>query len=229
MVRGIDVSHWDGTMDWAKAVNAGARFAWIKATESLSYVDPQFRRNWQETDGKLPRGAYHFWRAAADPLKQARHFADTVGIDQGDIPPMLDIEDVYATKMASKVSADIAACAAEIKRLFGKPPIIYTARWYWDSWVSVPTCLSKYELAVAHYTAATAPAMPKGWVDWRIWQYSADHNGKGPEFGAQSSDMDLDKFNGDEVEFQRWAGVVSMPLTLEEKVNKLWNAHPELN
>jgi GH25 family lysozyme M1 (1,4-beta-N-acetylmuramidase) len=142
---------------------------------------------------------------------------------------MLDIEDVYATKMASKVSADVAACAAEIKRLFGRNPIIYTAKWYWDAWVNVPSCLNKYELAVAHYTAATAPLMPRGWTDWRIWQYSADHNGKGSVFGAQSSDIDLDKFDGDELAFQAWAGVIAMPPTLEDKVGKLWNAHPELH
>jgi GH25 family lysozyme M1 (1,4-beta-N-acetylmuramidase) len=142
---------------------------------------------------------------------------------------MLDIEDVYAPKMMVKISADVAACAAEIKRLFGRAPIVYTAKWYWDTWIGTPTCLNRYDLAVAHYTAATAPLMPRGWTEWKIWQYSADKNGKGSEFGAQSSDIDLDKFNGDEAQFQAWAGIVAMPLTLEDKVGKLWLAHPELH
>jgi lysozyme len=228
-VLGIDVSHWDGTMDWAQAVRAGARYAWIKATESLSYTDTQFKRNWLESDGKLPRGAYHFWRASADPLKQARYFADVVGDDRGDLPPMLDVEDVHAPKMSGTVASDLAGCAAEIGRLFGRAPIVYTARWYWDTWIGVPVCLAKYDLAVAHYTVAQQPALPKGWASWMVWQKSADGNGRGKEFGAQSDDMDIDFFNGNDAAFMAWAGVGTLPLTQEQKVGKLWDAHSELH
>ena len=229
MILGIDVSHWSGVMDWNKAVSAGARYAWVKATEALTFKDSQFDRNWSETDGKLPRGAYHFWRAASDPLAQARHFADIVGSDRGELPPMLDIEDVYSPKMTSKVVSDIVCCAVEIKKLFGRAPIIYTAKWYWDTWIATPNCLAGWDLAVAHYTTALQPAMPKGWTKYKVWQKSADGNRRGREFGAQADDMDLDYFNGTDAEFMAWAGISSMPLTIEDKVALLWGAHPELH
>ena len=60
-IQGIDVSRWQGEIDWAKVKDAGTRFAFIKATEGGDHVDPNFKRNWIEAKRHgVPRGAYHF-------------------------------------------------------------------------------------------------------------------------------------------------------------------------
>jgi lysozyme len=69
---GMDVSHWQVNVDWAKAKAAGIQFAFIKATQGDSIIDPRYRINWQGSlDVELPRGAYHFYDYRVDPIKQA--------------------------------------------------------------------------------------------------------------------------------------------------------------
>src|SRR5262245_49797633 len=91
VTRGVDVSHYDGTIDWAKVKAAGIDFAFMKATENLNFVDPTFATNWTNagTAGVI-RGAYHFFRASVDGAKQAEFFVQTTGLPEpGDLPPVI--------------------------------------------------------------------------------------------------------------------------------------------
>src|SRR5690348_11115326 len=94
VTHGIDVSHYDGTIDWAQAFGSGIAFAFMKATESTGFVDPSFATNWKTAgDNGVIRGAYHFFRASADATAQADFFVQTAGVPAaGDLPLTLDLE-----------------------------------------------------------------------------------------------------------------------------------------
>jgi lysozyme len=93
---GCDVSFWQGIMNWLIAVRAGIQFAFIKCTDGTTIIDPQFKVNWSGTYGKLPRGAYHFFRTNLDPIQQAKLFVETVWCLQmgwGELSLVVDVED----------------------------------------------------------------------------------------------------------------------------------------
>ena len=94
-VRGIDVSHHQGVIDWGPVAAQGIQFAFIKATEGARYKDPRFAANWAATQhAGIVRGAYHYLRPELDGRQQARHFLDVVGrLERGDLPPVLDVEE----------------------------------------------------------------------------------------------------------------------------------------
>jgi len=72
-------------------------------------------------------------------------------------------------------------------------PIDYTSQGWWDPHVLPASFWKKYPLHVANYTTAAVPLIPRDWTDWAIWQWSAGGNRRGPEFGATSPDIDLNR------------------------------------
>ncbi|OUR97575.1 hypothetical protein A9Q81_12945 [Gammaproteobacteria bacterium 42_54_T18] len=92
--RGIDVSHYQGVINWGKVARSDISFAYVKATGGETFTDPQFHNNWNLIrTTKIYRGAYHFFFAHDDPKKQADHFLSTIGdLREQDLPPMLDVE-----------------------------------------------------------------------------------------------------------------------------------------
>jgi len=177
-VKGFDISHWNGTLFWTDIPD---EFKWcfIKATEGDTFKDELFPQHWQGAyQENILRAAYHFWRYSSTPASQVAKFRDYVGEDIGEIPPVFDIEDVYAPKLPWKLYEHILECLQLIEAEFGKKPIIYTAAWYWDEWVKT-TRLREYDLVVANYKIlypGAKPYLPKtgSWTqdDWCAWQHS---------------------------------------------------------
>jgi lysozyme len=97
-IRGIDVAHWEPEIDWAKVRAQEIRFAFIKATQAANYVDDRFLSHWTGAkQAGILRGAYHFIDPRVDGRLQAEHFLRTVKFEPGDLPPVLDLEDLPAT------------------------------------------------------------------------------------------------------------------------------------
>src|ERR1700730_16847794 len=100
-IHGIDVSKYQNIIDWEsvkdmKANNMQISFAFIKATEGLGNEDAFFGRNWKKTkDAGLVRGAYHFFLATKSGKAQAENFINSVNLEGGDLPPVLDVEQTY--------------------------------------------------------------------------------------------------------------------------------------
>lgn len=188
---GVDVSRWQGTIDWGKMVRQGVNFAWIKATESVALVDPQFARNWAEARNYgILRGAYAFYRNNRDPLAQADHFAGVLGDDVGELPPAGDFEDTAGP-------ADPAAMHRFLVRVqdrTGVRPVVYTAPWWWTTTrLGGPVAWAKgYGLWVADYSEPLT--LPSDWTTWNVHQWTS--SGDGPAHGAQSARLDLNRFNG---------------------------------
>ncbi len=173
MIKGIDVSHWQGDIDW-ELVPDEYKFAFMKATEGTGFVDDRFSRNWHSSKPGL-RGAYHFWRYAFDGTAQAEHFYNIVSAtgELGELPPVVDLEDTRAPK-GGDIAIRMRQMLQRTEELFGVQPIIYTAKWWWDDWTRANTGFGEYDLWVAHYRSTWFnPYLPAGWDDWQVWQHSS--------------------------------------------------------
>ena len=187
-IPGIDVSHFQGTIDWNAVVQDGKAFAFVKATEGLTYVDPQFHANWAGAKAAgLLRGAYHFYEPGDDPRQQAEFFLETVQPGPGDLPPALDIE-VSKGQSASEIVQGIQEWLSTVQRALGITPLLYTDRTFWNSLQTEE--FSAYPLWIADY-GVTTPVLPAGWTSWTFWQSS--ETGTVP--GVTGS-LDLDLFQG---------------------------------
>ena len=92
-VHGVDVSRWQGQIDWQKVKGQGANFAYIKATDGGDHLDPMFHKNWREAGrAGLRRGAYHFFYWCRRASEQADWFIRNVPKVEGALPPVLDVE-----------------------------------------------------------------------------------------------------------------------------------------
>jgi len=186
--QGIDVSHFQGAVDWHAVRQAGKSFAFAKATDGVTYTDPQFAANWAGIKAAgLVRGAYHFFEPTDDAASQAEHFLATVELEPGDMPPVLDVERNTGVTSA-QLWEGVAAWLEEVAAKTGRLPMIYVAPGFWNS-NSPDLSLVKYPLWLADY--AVQPTLPHGWSAWRFWQYSQT----GAVEGLHGQ-FDLDEFNG---------------------------------
>jgi lysozyme len=92
-VHGIDVSKYQGEIDWNKVRDSGVKFAWIKATEGGDHADSKFLQNWNGAKAAgVPRGAYHFVHWCRHPMEEMAWFFSKVPVDPMALPPVLDVE-----------------------------------------------------------------------------------------------------------------------------------------
>jgi len=197
-IPGIDVSHWQATIDWQTVAGAGKHYAYIKATEGSSFVDPSFERNWRGAkEAGLLRGGYHFFRPLVDARKQAQHFIKTLPIEAGDLPPALDLE-VNDRLRRNTFIERVEIWIKEVEDATGLKPVIYSGVSFLDSNFTnatggPPLWARNHILWIANYRGlgATVPTMPRGWKQWTFWQHSAS----GRVDGIQGN-VDLDWFNG---------------------------------
>ncbi len=169
-IRGIDVSDYQPNINWRSVANAGISFAFIKATEGRTFVADIFDRYWRETKASgIIRGAYHFFRPASDVRQQAENFLRTVKLEDGDLPPVLDIETTDGVD-ALTIRERMAQWLTILEEETGILPIIYTYPGFWDQLGTAG--FTDHPLWIAHYTRAPQPIVPGGWKDWILWQYT---------------------------------------------------------
>lgn len=186
--QGIDVSHFQGAVDWSKVAKTDKAFAFIKATEGIDYVDPLFESHWQGIQKvDLLRGAYHFFVPHDDAKTQADFFLATVSLESGDLIPVLDVES------QGGVSTEVLLQGVQtwldvVEQALGVKPMIYTAPNFWNSLQS--TTFSDYPLWIAEYSEET-PTVPNGWDAWTLWQQSQQGTVEGVE-----KEVDLSVFEG---------------------------------
>ncbi|KOU55280.1 hydrolase [Streptomyces sp. MMG1533] len=207
--KGHDVSSHQKNVDWQKARTKGAKFVYVKATESTTYRNPYFGRQYNGArNAGILRGAYHFALPnKSSGTSQAAHFVRNGGrwsADGWTLPPALDIEynpydkkhKCYGLTKAKMVSW-IKSFSDETKRLTGRRPVIYTTTHWWNTCTgSSRAFASNHALWVARYNSADAGALPAGWSFWTIWQY--DNSGSLP------GDQNL--FNGSMTRLRKFAG-----------------------
>jgi lysozyme len=203
-VRGIDVSHHNGIINWQKVHAAGIAFAFTKATDGVGFLDTHFAANYAaiKSNGML-RGAYHFFRPASDAQAQADSFLHVVRqLEPGDLPPVLDVE-ADSGKSANVIINGVQKWLSAVEAALGRTPIIYTSASFWNAKLNGTAQFASHPLWVAHYTFKPKPNIPTGFAQHAIWQFSE----KGTVDGINSGQVDLDRFNGTLDDLRKLAGL----------------------
>ena len=191
-VRGVDVSAYQGDIDWNALAKQNISFAFIKATEGSSFVDKHFSRNWQQAvRTNLKIGAYHFFSFDSSGLTQAENFIRTVPDAQGTLPPVVDFE-FYADK--EKNIPDINSARENLNILldkltqhYHKKPIIYATMKTYDLYIKG----SYPDYPIWIRDVLKTPKLPDNRL-WTFWQYSDRGRLKG--YTGQEKFIDLNVF-----------------------------------
>ena len=216
MLLGIDVSKWQGDLDWHKARSAGARYAFIRAgscseVQGTIYTDYKFERNARIAPDFFPIGFYWYFRPNHDPIKQANYFCSLIRDKRYLLPPVVDLES--SGGMAPNEITD--AAKAFIHQVYARINawcILYSRALWLNANTVSDDVWDLVDLWVARYINLSGPwsdgkCKPRDFDQWKFWQKSAGGNGLGPRFGAKSRSIDINYFNGDQSAFDSYAGV----------------------
>ena len=208
-VRGIDVSYYQGTIDWPAVAATDIRFAVVRLSDGVGTRDSQFVRNWQESRrAGLIRGFYQYFRASAGGAAQAQlavdRLAEAGGFQNSDLPPVLDIETLDG-RTAAQVAAEATIWVDAMREATGKEPIIYTGAYFWDD-NGLPDSLNSQPLWTANYTTNPCPWTSDSWDRWTLWQYSDSGTVSGI-----AGPVDLDYFAGTLDDLQNFANATIAP------------------
>ena len=172
-IHGIDISHYQGKIDWEQLKNAmikgcPVRFVIIKSTEGSSRLDENFRENFnQARDFGFIRGVYHFWSNKSTAREQAYYFLDQVHLTDGDLPPVLDIEHKPADKSVEDFQRDVLTWLHIVEDKYHAKPIIYTYYKFKEQYLSAPV-FDDYPYWIAHYYVDKVQYKGK----WKFWQHT---------------------------------------------------------
>ena len=206
-VFGIDVSHWQGTINWGQVRAAGKEFAFVKASEGTGYVDNRFTGNMQSArSAGVLAGAYHFARPdlGNSGAAEARHFVATARsyMTTGWLRPVLDLE-VGANLGRDALSNWVNAFMGEVRASAGVVPLIYLNSNYAANYVN--TSVAQYDVWIANWGANDGQYDPNRrpgtgvWGGaWDFWQYTS----RGSVQGI-AGNVDLDVFGGDRAALER--------------------------
>ena len=198
-VRGVDVSAYQGTIDWKKLSEQDIQFAYIKATEGSSFVDEKFQENYknaQETDLKI--GAYHFFSYDSEGATQAENFINNVEKIDNMLPPVIDVEFYGEYEKNNpdkeKTQEQLRILIDKIKENYEVSPIIYATN-------------ESYELYIANNfedceiwirDIIKSPDLPDN-REWTFWQYTNREILDG--YQGEETYIDMNVFNGTQEEF----------------------------
>ncbi len=201
-VHGIDISKWQGEIDWSEVRRAGTAFVYIKATEGGDHSDERFVQNWQGARAAgIPRGAYHFvfWCRSAE--EQAAWFKRNVPRDADQLPPVLDVEwnghsKICPNKLDPELARQkIAILLKVMQDHTGKRPIIYTdITFHADVLEGFPLSNDFWLRSVA-----AEPHEKYNGRHWKLWQFTT--TGRVP--GIKGS-VDRNVFGGSRAEWARY-------------------------
>jgi lysozyme len=182
-IQGIDVSKYQGNIDWDAVKNSGVKFVWIKATEGGDRADERFEANWAGAKQVgIAHGAYHFVYWCRAPMDEVTWFEQHVPIEADSLPPVLDVESDSESKTCHRhleqqqTIADMKLMLEEMERHFGKKPIIYTSVDFYEAILS-DGAFSDYSMWVR--STKHHPSVRYGSRPWKFWQYQADGSAPG--------------------------------------------------
>ncbi|MDO4159320.1 MAG: GH25 family lysozyme [Prevotellaceae bacterium] len=172
-IRGIDISHYQGEIDWELLRNAmiercPVRFILIKATEGTTRIDPNFKENFsQAREYGFIRGAYHFWSNKSSARNQAYFFLDNVKLEEGDLPPVLDIEHKPSDVSVEDFQRDVLTWLHIVEDKYHAKPIIYTYYKFKMAYLNNQV-FDGYPYWIAHYYVDKIEYTG----EWKFWQHT---------------------------------------------------------
>jgi len=205
---GIDVSNFQGNIDWDEVSRSGEKFAFVLASDGFSFTSPTFSTQYSGAeDAGLFRGAYHFARPdESDPTMQANRFLDVVDYnnDGRSLPPVVDMENnpngaqCYELSSAQMISW-IQGFLRTVRERTGRDGMIYTSRSFWQACTGNSIAFTTYPLWVAEY-GVSQPELFGGWPYYSFWQYT--NTGSVP---GVNGNVDRDWWNSSVEDLQRLA------------------------
>ncbi len=207
-IQGVDVSHYQGNIDWDVLSKENISFAYIKATEGSGTKDERFEYNWNEalkTDLRI--GAYHFFSFDSEGETQADNFIETVPVTDDALPPVIDFE-FYGDKKSNKPDYDktIKELEVVIKRLkehYGKTPVIYCTYSTYIDYIDGNFNDCPLWIRNTHYKPGIFDN-----IEWTFWQYTGEGRKKGYDgkdtIYDNEENIDINIFNGNEKEFREF-------------------------
>ena len=176
-IQGIDVSKYQGTIDWQAVKQGGVEFAYIKATEGGDHLDGAFWRNWNASKAAgVPRGAYHFAYWCRPAAEQAAWFAANVPKDPDALPPVLDLEWNGDSRTCphklprEQARTEVRKMLAGMEKAFGRRPIIYTSVDFHRDVLEGD--FRDYKIWVR--SVKSHPSVKYGARRWHFWQHTAE-------------------------------------------------------
>jgi GH25 family lysozyme M1 (1,4-beta-N-acetylmuramidase) len=182
--KGVDVSHWNGPIDWLSVASASYRFAYAKATEGKTIADVTYPLNRTAKGLGLRFGAYHFARPggsgdagiAANAIAQADYFVNVAQPQAGELPPVLDLETKGGLSPPA-LEAWTSAWLDEVVARTGVAALVYTSPSFWKNALAETQSVASagHPLWVAHWTTGGAPLVPASdWAgqSWTFWQWT---------------------------------------------------------
>ena len=166
-VHGIDVSAYQGRIDWPEVARHRVHFAFIKASEGATLRDARFERNWRGARAAgILSGAYHYFQPNRDGSQQAALFIATVPLRPGDLPPVLDVE---ATRFhdVAELRREVRQWLELVQAHYQARPILYSNYAFYRRYLAGH--FDDYPLWLAHYEVER-PSLPA--ERWIIWQHS---------------------------------------------------------
>ncbi len=198
-IHGIDVSYYQGKIDWKKVRSmkedeVQITFAIIKASEGLLSIDPYFQRNWREAaKAGIVCGAYHFFRPQKSGIWQANFFLQTVKFEQGDLPPVVDIEQLNGVS-PENMRKELSLFLKQVEKKTGVKPIIYSGLTFYKDYLKGH--YEEYPLWIAHYHQAKLNVGDD--TNWFFWQHSDK-----ARINGINHVVDFNAFKGDSLAFQQ--------------------------
>lgn len=197
MINGVDISKWQGDIDWPKLLSNDVRFMFIKCSDGIT-VDPKLNDNVAACKlYDVPFGLYHFWQPDIEITKQTNLFCDLVIDHQPILEPAYDLE---------KPPGEGIDYQAGLEKSFNKfiscaqrDPIIYSNVSFAKQYLQFPEAYHK-ELWIASWTKKEEPTLPTKFKTWLFWQHDCK-NQLGPDYGVKTKSICLDRYNGTAEEF----------------------------
>lgn len=186
-VRGVDVSHHNGNINWSSIKNEGITFAFIKSTEGISHKDRNYRENYKlAKDSEVNVGTYHFYTFGLDGVSQAQHFIRHSIIESKDLVPAIDVEHSQVNRYSNdkdyiqNVISELIKLENELYNYYGVRPLIYTNKDCYKLYIESYFPENLIWMSDLHNEPNTKSN------DWIIWQFS--HTGN---IAGINGDIDL--------------------------------------
>lgn len=194
-VYGIDVSHYQGDIDWETVEKENPEFpmhfVFVRSTTGSNGLDTEYKTNWKSAKKHgYVRGAYHYYRPDENSVEQAENFIKTVKLSKGDLPPVLDVEKIPNRQSMDSLKNGLKRWLTIVEKHYGVKPIIYSGESFYTDFLEEE--FEGYDLWIANYSFFEDEIRK----EWLIWQFTD----KGTVKGIKGN-VDVDIYNGDLMRF----------------------------
>ena len=203
-IRGVDVSEYQGEVDWDRIRDQGISFAFIKATEGSKSKDKYFDTNFEKLKNMdMLLGVYHFFSFESTGEQQAQNYINTVGYVENDdsiFIPIIDVEYYSYYKKAKPykewIIEELQTMLDKLESTYRVKPMIYTTMEFYNYYIDGE--LLGYDIWIRD--VVTKPFLENR--DWRFWQYTG--KGKLDGYSGEEKFIDLNVFNGAKEDFDNF-------------------------